>query len=281
LALLAAVAGLVLHAGCRRPVQRTNEVVSVPAAKVPLDPGDSAWAKAPENAAKLLLQDLVEPRLMRPSTTEVLVRSLNNGVEIGFRLEWVDSSPDDLADAGRFPDACAVQIPQRISAIPPEPQMGQAGQPVEITFWRADWQAFVNGRPDTIQSLYPNATIDHYPFEAKPLEPGSVAQKEMSARYAPAQAVGNRRVGPRTSPVEDMIAEGPGTLGPAKGGSSRGQGSRTKDGWSVVLLRRLPEGIAPGVRSQIAIAVWEGSHQEVGARKMRTGWIPLSVRAAQ
>ena len=30
----------------------------------------------------------------------------------------------------------------------------------------------------------------------------------------------------------------------------------------------------------IALAVWQGSQQESGARKMRTGWIPL-VRRAQ
>jgi len=43
----------------------------------------------------------------------------------------------------------------------------------------------------------------------------------------------------------------------------------------------MPEGLTPKTPSQIAFAVWEGGAQEVGARKMRTGWIPLSIRGAQ
>jgi hypothetical protein len=46
----------------------------------------------------------------------------------------------------------------------------------------------------------------------------------------------------------------------------------------VTIVRRLPAGLAPQVRSQIAFAVWEGSHNETGARKMRTGWIPLVMK---
>jgi hypothetical protein len=40
----------------------------------------------------------------------------------------------------------------------------------------------VNGRDDSIQALYPNATVDHYPFEAPSLEPGSDARREMARR---------------------------------------------------------------------------------------------------
>ncbi|HEU0007739.1 MAG TPA: ethylbenzene dehydrogenase-related protein [Terriglobia bacterium] len=275
-------ASLFFWGGCRRVTERTNEVVTVAAAKLPLEPQDAAWDQAPEHVAKLLLQDLVEPRLMTPSTPEVQVRSLTNGSEIAFRLQWADLSQSDLPGPASFVDACAIQIPSKIETDIPEPQMGKTGRPVEITYWRADWQASVNGRPDTLQALYPNAAVDHYPFEAKPLESDATAQKEMAKRYAPAEAVGNRRAGPRLSPVEDMIAEGPGTLSPSRtGASSRGKGIRTRDGWSVVVSRRLPEGLTPRVRTQIAFAVWEGAHGEVGARKMRTGWIPLATREAK
>jgi hypothetical protein len=271
---------LVALAGCSRAPERTNEVVSVAAAEVPLSPDAAAWNDAPLHVAQLLLQDLVEPRLMEVSTPEVEVRSLNNGTEIAFRLEWTDPSLNDLPGPGRFLDGCAIQIPRAIESNAPDPQMGASGSPVEITFWRADWQASVNGREDNIQALYPNATVDHYPFEAKSLEPGSAAQQEMARRYAPAAAVGNRRVGPRQSPVEDLVAEGPGSLSPAPGGVSRGQGTRTDQGWTVVIKRPFPQGLTAKVRTQIAFAVWEGSAKEVGARKMRSGWIPLAVREA-
>jgi hypothetical protein len=204
-----------------------------------------------------------------------MVRAVTNGSEIAFRLEWADENRSDTPGPGRMVDACAVQIPQSLGKEPPDPQMGMAGRAVQVTYWRADWQAAVEGRGDTIRDLYPNAAIDHYPFEAKSLEPGSPAQKEMALRYAPARTLGNVRSGPRTQPVEDLIASGPGTLSPGPSLGSSGQGRHGESLWSVVIRRPLPEGLARGQRTQVAFAVWQGSRQEAGARKMRTGWIPL------
>ena len=265
-------------ASCRRPPAPTLEVVAVAATMLPAGPDDAAWQHAPEHVAALLPQDLVEPRLLTPSTKDVRIRAIATGAEIAFRLEWADAVANDLPGAGRFMDACAVQVPQKAEASAPDPQMGQQGHPVEITYWRADWQATVNGRNDSIQALYPNATVDHYPFEALSLEPGSEAQREMARRYAPADASGNRRGGLRQLAVEDLIAEGPGSLSPASSTSSRGRGARTKVGWAVVIVRKLPVGLTLRSRTQVAFAVWEGSAQEVGSRKMRTPWVGLSMR---
>ena len=269
-----------LLAGCRpAPPPPVNEVVALVAPNLPIDPADAAWQQAPEYLAKLVPQDQVEPRLLTPSTPEIRVRALTSGSEIALRLEWADAEVNDTPGPGAFLDGCAIQLPRTIEASPPDPQMGQAGRAVEIAFWRADWQASVDGRPDTLTALYPNAAIDHYPFEAKPLEPGSPAQQEAATRYAPAQAVGNRRVGPRAQPVEDIVAEGPGTITAAGDAKSRGRGVRTATGWAVVIARPIPAGLAPNVRTTIAFAVWDGAAREAGARKMRTIWVPLSVRA--
>jgi len=275
-----------LSAGCGPSVRRGTEVAAVASATLPSDPADRAWDDAPEFAAKLLPQDLVEPRLMKASTPEVLVRAFTSGAAIAFRLEWTDADQNDLPGAGRFLDACAIQIPAKIEPDPPDPQMGSQGKPVEISYWRADWQASVNGRPDTIQAVFPNATVDHYPFEAHSLAPGSDEQKEFARRYAPADAAGNRRVGPRAAPVEDLLAEGPGTLAPAGKTVSSGRGAfgsqaGGKTGWRVMITRPLPDGLAPKTRTLVAFAVWQGSQQESGARKMRTGWNPLSVKEAK
>lgn len=275
------ILGLLADVGCRKAPTLTNEVVAVPATEVALDPNARVWDNAPEHLAKLILQDLVEPRLMKPSTPDVRVRAVTDGSDIAFRLQWLDPSRNDLPDSGRFVDACAVQLPRKIEREAPDPQMGQAGRTVEITFWRADWQAWVDGRPDSIQSIHPNAAVDHYPFQAQSLEEGSDTQKQMARRYMPSEALGNRRSGRRESPVEDMVAEGPGTLTRAEKTTSKGKGLRTKDGWMVVLSRRVPEGLVPRARTQIAFAVWEGSHGEVGSRKMRTGWIPLLMQGGK
>jgi hypothetical protein len=273
--------GLVLAvaAGCSRapaPVQ-TSEVVAVYRASVPSDPGDAAWREAPAFNAPLVPQDMVEPRLLEPSTAAVQVRAISDGTRIAFRLEWADATRDDVPGPGRFSDAVAVQLPQSTGADVPAPQMGEGERPVQISYWRATWQAMVDGRDDSIKAIYPGATVDHYPFEAASLPPGSPAQREMAARYAPARALGNDMAGPRDTPVQDLVAEGPGTLRPAAEGHSAGRGVRTQQGWSVVLSRPVPAPAQPGARTQVAFAVWEGSHQEAGARKMRSVWIPLHV----
>jgi DMSO reductase family type II enzyme heme b subunit len=276
--LVSLIAAAALLAGCTQAPVKAPEVVSIPAGKLPLEPNDPLWNGAPEHLAKLVPQDLVEPRLMTPSTPEVKVRSINNGAEIAFRLEWADPNQNDKPGPASMIDACAVQIPEQTTKDAPDPQMGQDGKTVQITYWRADWQAIVNGRGDTIQDLYPNATVDHYPFEAKALQPGSDAQKQMELLYSPARALGNDRGGPRTSPVEDLIATGPGTLTPGPSLGAKGKGTHSQTGWTVVISRKLPPGLASQQRTQVAFAVWQGSQHESGARKMRTGWVPLLRR---
>ena len=251
-----ALALVVLAMGCARPLPLPIPDVEITRAPVvPEDPFDPAWKTASEHVAQLIPQDLVEPRQMQATTAEVRVRTLAHGDEIGFRLEWTDPTRDDLNDPGRFSDACAVQVPARIEPTVPAPQMGEPDRAVEITFWSANWQAQIDGRGDSIRDIYPNATVDHYPFEARSLVKDSPEQRAMAARYAPARALGNPVAGPRTTPVQDLIAQGPGTLAPAPQSRSRGRGVRTANGWAVVLIRQLPAGLSAANGSQVAFAV--------------------------
>lgn len=275
--LLLLLAVMVPVACQKAPLTSTAEVVVVNRTSLPSDPNDAAWNDVPVHVEPLVPQDMVEPRLLKSSTAEVRVRAITDGTRVALRLEWTDATKDDLQAPARFGDACAVQFPAKASADVPAPQMGEKGKPVEITFWRAAWQATVDGRGDTIKDIYPGAAVDHYPFQAPSLEEGSQAQREMEARYSPARTLGNRMAGPRERPVEDLIAEGPGTLTSVPPAGSEGRGRRTDNGWSVLISRRLPEGLASGKRSQVAFAVWEGAQQEGGSRKMRTGWVPLVV----
>jgi DMSO reductase family type II enzyme heme b subunit len=266
--------------GCREAVPApTPEVVVVPRASLPSAAADPAWRQAPVHIAPLLLQDMVEPRQLQPTTREVRVRAISDGSRVVFRIDWVDPTRDDRPGPARFSDAVAVQVPSRIEANVPAPQMGEAGRPVEISYWRASWQAVADGRGDTIRDLYPAAAVDHYPFEAASLDRDATAKDEMALRYAPARALGNTMAGPRKNPVQDLLAEGPGSLSPAGETRSTGKGERAETGWSVTIVRPLPAGLTPTVRSQVAFAVWEGSKDEAGARKMRTGWIPLALQA--
>ena len=151
----------------KKPNLSPGEVKAVRAAALAAAPADAAWAALPVHVAPLVLQDLVEPRLLKATTPEVRVRAMHDGTNVAFLLEWADATKNDLPGPARFTDACAVQFPATPPARDlPAPQMGEKGRGVEITYWRASWQAVVDGRGDTLRDLYPNATVDHYPFEA-------------------------------------------------------------------------------------------------------------------
>lgn len=277
------VAGLVLLAGC---AVRTQPVATTPSVSVPQDaqlnrPTDSLWRRVPVHPAPLTLQDVVEPRLPKSSTPEVRVQASTNGSRVFFRLEWDDPTKDDLPGVGRFADAVAIQVPARTEPSAPAPEMGEPDHPVEISYWSAFWQATVDGRPHEIQAIYPRARVDHYPFQTPGMAAGSPQQAEMEMLYSPARAVGNTMAGPRTQSVQDLLAEGPGTLRPAPQAISRGQGFRTNRGWAVVFSRPLPEGWSPGQPMNLAFAVWQGSAGEVGSRKMRSEWIPIPIEQSR
>jgi hypothetical protein len=273
-ALAAAAAGIT--ACFARPPAPPAEVIAVRAATLPATAGDAAWRQAPVYTAALIPQDMVEPRLVRATTGFVRVQAMTDGDRIAFRLAWTDSTRDELPGASRFTDACAVQLPQQPGPDVPAPQMGEVGKSVEITYWSAAWQAQVNGRPDSIQALYPNASVDHYPFDAPSLPRGSAEQIAMRKRYAPAQAI-DRIEHPPSQPVQDLIAAGPGTLTPVPETRATGDGRFERNTWNVIVTRPLPAAMRDAARSQVAFAVWNGSGQEVGARKMRSVWIPLSL----
>jgi len=275
---LVVMALLLPACGTKEPAT-SPDVAVVDVGTLPTSPTDPAWDKVPVHVADLLLQDMVDPRLMEPSTQSVRVRALTDGETIVFQLSWDDATKDDTPGPGHFPDGCAVQLPRDSSADLPAPQMGEAGRVVEIAYWRASWQAVVDGRGDSIRDLYPAASVDHYPFEAASLDEDPVAKKEMEQRYAPARALGNPMAGPRDSAVQALIAQGPGTLAPDDSTKADGRGGFSNGRWTVLISRPLPAGLRTATNSQVAFAVWQGSHNEVGARKMRTGWIPLARRS--
>ncbi len=257
----------------------SQEIRLHPVAVLPSGPEDPAWDAAPVHAAALRPQDMVEPRKMEGLAKQIRIRALCDGRSLAFRLDWSDASEDSVRIPSRFSDACAVQLPAVLSPDLPAPQMGEKGRVVQISYWSAAGQAAVDGRPDDLKAFYPNAHVDHYPFDAPGLEKSPDDRERMRLRYAPARAVGNPAAGPAKKAVQDLVAQGPGTLSPAPVVMSDGRGRRVAAGWSVVLLRPLPEGFAPGSRTHASFAVWNGSEEDAGSRKLWVPWTPLVLPA--
>ncbi len=261
------------------PEVTPTEVRAVRVGSVPDDPADPAWAGAPAHVEKLLLQDQTDPKLAERSVGEVRVRAVHDGRRIATLIEWKDATRDVVTGPGVFSDAVAVQFPVVAGGDVPDAAMGLEGKPVRIHQWKASWQEALDKGQDPLEVLYPNAHTDHYPFEAARDE---AARQEMATRYAPARAVANPvAVGRADAPVQDLWAEGFGTLTVDPKPLSRGRGAHDGGTWRVVISRPLdeqPDGaLRAGSRTYAAFAVWEGSHGDVGSRKMRTGWVPLQI----
>ncbi len=265
--------------GCRRATETTpsGELLAVPVDTLPTDPLDPRWQAFPVLRTALITQDLVEPRLLTPSTAELTVRAVYYDGHLAFCLRWQNPTDDSRPGVAAFSDACAVQLPQRVEETLPAPQMGDQTRPVEITVWKAVWSQgdlLAKG----IEAVYPHASIGHYPFEAPPIQQGSSAHTAMFLQYAPARRLENPEASPPAAGAQDLVAHGPGTIEPVKRGS-RANGCRTADGWSVVIIREAPKEFEAVKTTHVAFAVWDGARSEVGSRKMRTPWIPLRLSA--
>jgi DMSO reductase family type II enzyme heme b subunit len=279
--LIVLIASILVMAACgRAPVVNTAEVRAIRSSgDLPaLDPQSRLWDAVPEHPARLMVQDVAEPRLTQPGVDLVKVRAMHDGNTIVFRLEWADATEDLVADVGRGSDATAVQFPLQPGADVPDPAMGQLDKGVQIAYWKAVWQDDANraaSGKDRVASLHPNATVDHYPSQV-----GGETRQEMERRYAPAQAAGNPMLTARNGAVQEIVAQGFGSATAAPAQKATGRGTWLEGRWLTTIARPLSEGagaanLQPGQRTYAAFAVWDGAQRHTGARKMRSGWIPL------
>ncbi len=74
----------------------STEVVATRQAAVPKTGDDAAWKAVPVYTGPLIRQDMVEPRLMEPSTSQIQVQAVTDGTRIAFRLQWADATNDEL-----------------------------------------------------------------------------------------------------------------------------------------------------------------------------------------
>jgi len=224
-----------------------------------------AFAQAPALKVALLPQVATTPRNPAPATSSLDVRAVRNGDHAAFLLEWDDDSPDARATIDAFGDMVAVELPVA-PGPPPAPFMGNKGGRVQILQWRADWQTDIDKGAVTMRELYPNAYAADFHHEDH--LPAAEA-----AAYRGAVSLGNPMSDrQRTSSVQDLMAEGFGSLTPRPTQAAFGAASHDGKRWHVVITRPLEArgesaaSLAPGASTYVSFAVWNGSHREVGAR---------------
>ena len=221
--------------------------------ELPTGPEDAAWAKVAPMTLPLSGQVITRPVWPEPSARALTVRSLHNGTEIAFLLEWQDNTKNDRLTPGTFRDGVAIGLP--LGDAPAFFCMGQLDHYINIWHWKADWQSDIDRRAAKTSE---KARDGVRTFEVIP-----------------------RRV----SSVEDLIGGGFSTL-TTKEKQGRVQGQAAwKDGvWHVVMRRPLvseePENEAkliPGRVQTVSFAVWNGENKERNGQKSVAPWFQLII----
>ena len=220
---------------------------------VPLAPEDPAWQAAAPMTLPLSGQVITRPVWPEPTARALVVRSLHNGSDIAFLLEWQDNTKNDRLTPGTFRDGVAIGLP--LGDAPAFFCMGQLDHYINIWHWKADWQS----------------DIDRRAARQTEKKEGGVRTFEVIPR--------------RVSSVEDLIGGGFSTL-TTKEKQGRIQGKATwKDGvWHVVMRRPLASEeqeneakLIPGRVQTISFAVWNGENKERNGQKAVAPWFQLSI----
>lgn len=252
------------------------------------DPASTLWAAVPALELPLTAQVIALPTLLHGSISSVRVRSLNDGQRIAFLLEWKDNTKDTRAlRPDEFRDAAAIQFP--VDTATPGVCMGFRGKPVNLWHWKADWQEDIDQGYKEVVDAYPNFWKDYYPFAVgKPPYRLPTDFNSANARaYLVGWAAGNPLSDPfRVTPMQELAAMGFGTAEHKSLQTVLGRGVWSDNTWRVVYTRPLsvsdPDAVQflPGGKAYVAFAVWNGSNQEVGARKQVTADIAMNIQGA-
>lgn len=239
------------------------------------NPRDDAWKEAPYVEAAMMPQMMTMPKLDVGTISLLRAQARTDGEKVAWRLTWADDTPSGNVDTGRFTDAVGLEFPLAPDA---SPFMGTPGKPVLLLHWKALWQKDIDTHFQDVPDLHPNMWVDLYWFaEGKsPFKVPESFKNPLSLQWFIALQAGNPMAAiSRTTPVEEAVAEGFGTLTHGKGGKTTAKGAWADGLWSVVFTRPAagPDVIIkPGAKGQVAFAVWDGSAGNVGGRKHWSNW---------
>jgi Ethylbenzene dehydrogenase len=223
--------------------------------EIPTTPDDPAWGKIPTIVLPLSGQVITRPSWPEPSARSLSLRSVHNGTDLAFLMEWQDNTKNDRLSPGTFRDGAAVGLP--LGDAPAFFCMGQLDHYINIWHWKADWQSDIDRRAARAGESKSGT--------------GEVRRFEVIPR--------------RVSSVEDLVGGGFSTL-TTKVSQGRVQGNAIwKDGmWRVVMRRPLvstdPENEArlePGRLQAVAFAIWNGENKERNGQKAVAPWFQLSI----
>jgi hypothetical protein len=270
--LVAFVAAIVLTlSDIRLASSQTVTLVAKQAeAEVPVgDPFDSVWDDANPIETPLSGQQIIQPK--GGVDRAVTARALHDNDRLYVLLEWEDDTEDlTVGHLTEFSDAAALQFPVSEGESVPSFCMGDPTAPVNIWQWKGSWQTDIDQGFVDIPDLYPNASVDAYPFEDED-------------EFYPARYVGNIFADTdRTTPVDNLLAGSFGTITQADDQMVNGSGEWRDGSWRVLFARDLDVGegysrFSVNESTNVAFAVWDGAENERNGVKSVSQFLTLTV----
>ncbi len=224
---------------------------------IPTKPSDVAWQTVAPIPIPLSGQIITRPVWPEPSAKVISVRSVHNGKDISFLVEWQDATKNERLTPGVFRDGVALALP--LGNAPAFFCMGQLDHYVNIWHWKADWQSDVDRRKARAKE--------------RGRKRGGIRRFEVIPR--------------RPSSIEDLIGGGFSTLtSKVRQGKVKGEAEWKNGFWRVVMKRPLTKSgddtenealLVPGRMQAVSFAVWNGENKERNGQKAVASWLQLLV----
>ncbi|MEE2987805.1 MAG: ethylbenzene dehydrogenase-related protein [Nitrospinota bacterium] len=235
--------------------------------EIDLEPDNEIWQRVPIKEVRLLPLNA-----RRSPVNRVRFQSVVNDDAVAIRVQWNDPTPDRTSSRHQdFKDAIAVEFALGDVLLhehghnEPFFGMGNRGKVVNIWQWRADWQTEIETKKK-LEYATKGMDLDIMIF---------------GGEVNPVDALNPFR----DVPVEEMNAEGFGTLTPQPQTKQNVLGKGVwKDGkWAVVFYRTLDSLNKWDTKFQkkqpilVAFAVWDGVNQDRNGRKVVSMWQRLHM----
>jgi len=269
------------YAEKKKYAEFTSYRKNVDVSKVRLN--DDVWKTVGAYRQPLQRQFLVDPKPVDVGVKEVFIQSINDGRYVAFRLVWKDATENDEIKLHNFSDAAAIQFPVKREPLP-EYFMGEPKKPVHILYWKAWRSRDQKTGFQTVKTAYPNMTVDMYNFDYS--VKGDFTEKTQAEKdiFIAGRAAGNPLSIPHKEIIEELSAEGAGTLKSKNIENTSGEADWKYDEWTVVFRRPLTVSdtgsvqFKAGEKMPVAFSVWEGSRLETAGRKaVSPAWAEVKI----
>ncbi len=258
---------------------------------LPAGPMDATWDQARPLYVALTPLWWTEDRI-----EGLVVQAVHNDEDLVIRLSWIDPTVDDRAvRTEEFRDGVAIQF--SLTSDPPF-YMGDSSEHggVNIWYWKADRQKNLQTAYQDVDSAFPDRIVDMYPeqnyttpLDAIGVEWPKVGVTQHDRLFITAWGAGNLVADPELkTPVETLVARGPGTLAskPANIQLVQGQAVYERGVWYVQMQRSMkadhPDSqderkFQPGDYLPLSFAIWNGSSGDRDGKKNISIWQKLVI----